>query len=238
MNRYLASAFAVVAFIVAQAFQELAYRFWIPAQQGPAAELRNYLLPVDQARAILIAATIVLLLVPYVVITLRYFRVAPIASILGLLFGAGFVAAEIVHRSLDFFLVGSWARQFEASDMARDVIVQRYALWNDFSHAWYFPLLLAVLLSSCCYAWATWSERRRSAWFWLAPIAFLLNALRVFGRMLSMFAHQTWLDGLNDRLYFPGVLLVDGLLVIWFLYLARQEPGKQFGADSQSAIIV
>jgi hypothetical protein len=135
MNRYLAATLAVLAFVAAQAFQEPTYHLWIPAARGPAAELGNYLLPVDEVRAMLIGATVLLLLVPYVVVALRYFHAAPVASVLGLIFGTGFVAAETVHRSLDFFMVGGWARQFQASDETRDVIVQRYQLWIDISHA-------------------------------------------------------------------------------------------------------
>ena len=54
-------------------------------------------------------------------------------------------------------------------------------------------------------------------------MAFLLTALRLAGRMLSMFAGLTWLEGFNGTLYFPSVLAVNLLLIGWFLYLYRQE---------------
>jgi hypothetical protein len=40
--------------------------------------------------------------------------------------------------------------------------------------------------------------------------------------MLSNYAGQTWLDGLNGTLYFPVVLTIDTLLIVWFLLMARQ----------------
>jgi hypothetical protein len=35
-----------------------------------------------------------------------------------------------------------------------------------------------------------------------------------------MFAGQKWLDALNNRLYFPAVLVINLLLSAWFFYLA------------------
>lgn len=227
-KRYRFAAFCILLFIAAQTFQELAYRLWIPNSRGPQDDLLIYLLPIDRVRAVLIAATIVGLIVPFVVITIRYFKVAPLASIVGVIFGAAFIGFELSHRALDFFLIGGkWAPQFAAavSTTDRDLILQHFAIWNDVAHAWYFPIMLTFLLASCAFAIATWTDKDRGRWYFLAPLAYSLNALRLLARMLSTFGGQTWLDGFNDKLYFPAVLVMNTLLVMWFIVLAREEPG-------------
>jgi hypothetical protein len=222
MNPYGAAALVIFLFLAAQAFQQLAFAYRISPAKDLTDNLRTYLLPVDQARALVVGGSILLLVVPYSVIALRYFAVAPIFSLLGLIFGLGFVGCELTHRSLDYFLVGTnWARQLDRSTgLARESLLQRFTLWNDITHAWYFPLLLSHLLASFCFLRVTWIEAGADFWSGLAPMAFGLNALRLLGRLLSMFAGQSWLNGLNARLYFPAVLLINLLLLAWFLHLA------------------
>jgi len=70
---------------------------------------------------------------------------------------------------------------------------------------------------------ATWSDRNRGAWYYLAPIAFAINALRLLARILSTFLGQHWLDDIN-RLYFPIVFCINTLLFLRFLALAREKP--------------
>jgi hypothetical protein len=232
---YVLAGCCLVLFIAAQTFQEIAYRFWIPVSHSPQDDLLAYLLPIDRARAILIMGTIVLLIVPFVVIALRCFRLAPMESLLGLVFGVAFIGFELCHRSMDFFVIGEkWANQFAhvGSSGERDAILQRFALWNEMVQGWYFPLMLSYLLASCSFAVATWKDKGRSRWYYFAPIAFALNALRLVGRLLSNYAGQQWLDGLNGVLYFPAVLTIDTLLVMWFFFLARhaqEENATTFG---------
>jgi hypothetical protein len=173
---------------------------------------------------LLVGGTILLLLVPYVVIALRNFEAAPVVSLLGLIFGAGFVGFEITHRGVEFVLVGTnWARQYaRAAEAQRESILRRLAIWNELTQAWYFPLLLAHLLASCCFLAATWTESGKGVWHALAPAAFALNAVRLFGRLVGMVAGVSWLNTLNGRLYFPSVLVINTLLALWFFYLARQ----------------
>lgn len=220
----VAAGICVLCFLLAQTFQELSYRFWIPESHSPVDDLNAYLLPVDQVRALLVGGSILLLTVPFVVIALRYHNVTPIASTLGLIFGSAFVGLEIVHRSLDFFVVGKqWAHQLQnATGGERDSILQHFSLWNEVVQGWYFPLMLSYLLASICFAAATASDRARGVWYWLAPVGFSLNALRLLGRMLSSFGGQHWLDGFNGKLYFPAVFVINGLLATWFFYLARR----------------
>jgi hypothetical protein len=228
-RRYLVAGICIGLFLAAQTFQELAYRFWIPESHSPQDELLTYLLPMDRVRATLIMSTIVVLIVPFVVIALRYFKAAPVISTLGLVFGAAFIGFEISHRSVDLFVVGTkWARQFAqtGAGVEREAILQRFALWNEIAQGWYFPLMLSYLLCSCSFALATWKDRTRGGWYLLAPIAYALNALRLLGRILSNYAGQSWLDGLNGSLYFPVVFTVNTLLLIWFFLLARHAASE------------
>ena len=227
-TRYILSGLCTLFFIAAQSFQEIAYRYWIPAAHNPQDELLVYLLPIDRVRSILIMSTIVLLAVPFVVIALRYFKVAPLASTLGAIFGAAFIGFELSHRSVDFFVIGeTWARQLASasSTVERETVLQRFALWNQMVRGWYFPLMLSFLLASCSFAVATWNDTIRGRWYYLAPIAFVLNALRLLARILSTFVGQSWLAGFNDKLYFPAVLIINTLLLIWWFVLVREQEG-------------
>lgn len=213
-----------MGFLLTQIFQQFAFRVWLPATTTPEQELLAYSLPIDKARALAVLAGIVLLLVPFAAIALRYRRVRPVASVLGFTFGTGFVGFELLHRSIDFFVVGRhWAAQLQAATGAqREVILQRFAEWNQFAQGLYFPLMLSYLLASACFAFATASDRHADKWYWLAPVAYSLNALRLLARMASTYAGQHWLDGFNNELYFPAVFTINTLLAIWFFYTARR----------------
>jgi hypothetical protein len=100
---------------------------------------------------------------------------------------------------------------------------------------WYFPLMLSYLLCSCSFALATWKVKGRSRWYYLAPVAFAFNALRLVGRLLSNYAGQKWLDGLNDTFYFPAVLAINTLLVIWFFLLARHAAEQRITSGGAMA---
>jgi hypothetical protein len=166
--------------------------------------------------------TILLLIVPYSAIALRYFRIAPMASVLGLIFGAAFIGFEISARSIDFFVVGRhWAHHLApaASSADRETALRQFAVWNDIVLGWTFALRLAALLASCAFAAATSNEK--GSWYRLAQVAFVLNGLRLLARLLGTFADQRWLDPLNTTLYFPAVALINTMLMIWFFHLAR-----------------
>jgi hypothetical protein len=86
-RRYQFAGFCILFFIAAQTFQDLATRFWIPAAHGPEQELLIYLLRMDRARALLILSSILLLVIPYITITMRYWLATPIAAVSGLIAG-------------------------------------------------------------------------------------------------------------------------------------------------------
>ena len=220
---YVIAGIIILFFVAAQIFQELSYRLWIPATHSIAEEITVRTMPIDKVRSLLVMATILGLIVPYAVITLRYLRSAPLATLLGFTFVTLFIAAEVSHRGVDFFVISQqWSHQFQtAADPVKDVILNRYTLWNEMVQGWYFPLMLAYLLASLCFAFVT--SRDRDRWYWLAPFALLLNALRLLGRILASFVGQRWLEGLNGSLYFPFVFVINVMLVIWFFKRKEEE---------------
>jgi hypothetical protein len=221
-RRYQFAGFCTLFFIVAQTFQELATRFWIPAAHGPEQEVLTYLLPLDRARALFILFSILLLVIPYITIAIRYWPATPIAAASGLIAGISFIGFEFTARSIDFFVVGqSWANSFRTTDSSveKAMIVHRYLLWSDMVRGIYFAIMLSFLLASCAFFYATLQDQDR--WSRLASLAFAINAVRLLGRMSSTFGGQTWLDALNNIAYFPIVLVINCLLAAWFFHLAN-----------------
>jgi hypothetical protein len=101
-------------------------------------------------------------------------------------------------------------------------------MWNDMMLGWNFPLRLSAFLASCTFVVATSNEK--AGWYRLGQIAFVLNSLRLLGRLLSTFAGQHWLDAFNNTFDFPAVFLINSMLVLWFIYLAGN------GADEPSMV--
>jgi hypothetical protein len=91
---------------------------------------------------------------------------------------------------------------------------------QQIEHGWFFVTMSSYLLGSVAFAVATW--RNDTPWRWLAPAGFLLNALRLTGRIASTFGGQTWLASLNDSAYYPAVVVVNTLLLAWFILEARR----------------
>ncbi|MBV8629979.1 MAG: hypothetical protein JOZ83_03585 [Silvibacterium sp.] len=223
-RRYRLAGFCMLLFIAGQTFQEAATRFWIPPAKGPDQELLTHLLAVDRVRALLILISILLLVIPYIVIARRYWPTTPIAAASGLIAVIGFVGFEFTARSIDFFVVGQhWASAFRSSNSPQEktIIVHRYVLWSDMVRGMYFELLLSYLLGSSAFLYATLRDNDR--WSRLASLAFALNALRLIGRIASTFAHQVWLDSLNNSAYFPAVFAINCLLAMWLFHLGRRK---------------
>lgn len=84
-RHYRFSGFCVLFFIAAQIFQELATPLWIPAPHEAERELMTYLLPMDRTRALLILSSILLLVIPYITIAMRYWLATPLAAASGYL---------------------------------------------------------------------------------------------------------------------------------------------------------
>jgi hypothetical protein len=98
-------------------------------------------------------------------------------------------------------------------------ILSRFEVRDGIVRGLYFPLLTAHQLASCAFCQCN-DFKEIGVWDRLEAVAFILNALRLLGRLLSTFGGQA---SLNDRLYFPLVAAVNVLLVIWFHHLAPRE---------------
>lgn len=221
-RHYRLAALCVLLFVAAQVFQEVALLLWIPAAQGPEPQLLAYLSTIDRVRAVSILYSIVLLLVAYAVIAVRYWSRLPVVAMLGFSGMLGFVGFELLHRSIDYFVVGrDWAVMLQATTdtEARDDILRRYALWSGFARGLYFPLMLSYFASSIAFCYATMGDK--GTWARIALFAFALNALRLLARMASTYGGVTWLDPINDTLYFPFVFVINGLIAAWLLHLAK-----------------
>jgi hypothetical protein len=137
MNRYFAAGIALTWFLAAQAFQELALDFWIPAPTSLADELQTYLLPMDQARALVVGGTILFLLVPYTVITLRYAGNVPVVATIvagGIERKPLFFGSPADQSSLDNLVSSSgktversrgnwWSRLFKSGNCLRGILL-------------------------------------------------------------------------------------------------------------------
>src|SRR5690348_3812789 len=131
---YLLAAGCLLLFLASQTFQEISYRFWISVSHGPQDDLLAYLLPIELPRAILVMAGITALIVPFIVIALRCFQNAPVASTCGLIFGAAFICFELSQRGVDFDMVGQvWATQFSQTSVGaeREALLRHFELWNE-----------------------------------------------------------------------------------------------------------
>lgn len=130
----------------------------------------------------------------------------------------GFIGFELLHRSIDYFVVGrQWATAFDASGDAgtRHDILATYAAWSSFARGLYFPLMLSYMGSSVGFLYAT--MRDTGVWARVASFAFGLNALRLLARLMSTYGDATWLDPINNTAYFPFVFVINALLAVWLL---------------------
>lgn len=229
-RHYRVAAFCVLFFVVAQVFQEIASRFWIPEPKNPDQELLVYLLVVDRIRSLAIFFSIVLLVPAYAVVAIRYLPRAPLVAIVGFIGVLGFVGFELLHRSIDYFVVGrQWATALEASGGvgSNADVVERYVQWSNFARGLYFPLMLSYFASSVAFCYATLLDEGR--WARIAAFAFALNALRLLARMASTYGGLTSIDAINNTAYFPFVFVINSLLAAWLFHLAlrAKRPNAQ-----------
>jgi len=210
--------FAVAAvcagfYLAAQTLQHVLRLTVLPPPATPEAEALMRMLPAETLRAVVLLLSFFALIPIYVAVALDRFRAAPGAAVCGAIFGTMFVLLEISYRTIDLFVVsGVWAHAGELG---------RLSLWDQAVNGWYLILLLSYFLSSVCFALAF--RRDATRWDLLAFFSFTLNALPVLGRILGGYAGVGWLATLSGPLYFPAVVVVMTLLVVWLVGRARPE---------------
>jgi hypothetical protein len=215
---YRLGAACCVYYVFAQLIQEITFHLGINDSATGEAEILQRLLPLDQFRAVLILLgfSFIPIITAYAAVALRRYRVRPGASALGFAFSFLFVGMEVSIRSVDLFLISrDWAVQYQASasEAIKRAFLARIQIWDDSVGALYFALLGAHLLSSVCFAVATWD--RDDKWNRIVALAFVLTAIVCAGRIVEGYMGQTWLAGPNHAAYFPAVLLSVGTLAAW-----------------------
>lgn len=196
----------------------------------PGAAIWQRLMPLDQFRAVLILRgfTFIPILTAFAGVALRRYRIRPAASMLGFAFSALFVAAEMSVRSIDLFLVSrNWAVAYRAatSETVKQAIAARIEIWDLSVAGLYFGLLGVHMLSSICFAIATWDSN--DAWNRAVAVGFAAGAMEGVARLAEGYLGQGWLSGFNHALYFPIVLLNFGTLAVWL--------GKQAKTDQHDS---
>lgn len=219
------AATCVCLFLATQLFQGLCLLVLLPETDSAAEALTQRGQVLDHWRAILVLVGLLLLAVPYAVIALDRIRTAPVAASLGFTFGALFVAIELLYRGVELVRIhGGLAPELSAATAARrETILGEYAAWNELVAALYFPLLLAGLIASVCFALATW--RGVARWHRLGSLAFSLNALRLVARLLGAYGGVSWLAPFNTLpTYLVGVVAINALLAAWLFRSASGRP--------------
>jgi hypothetical protein len=215
VNFYRLATACCACYVVAQAIQQVSFRYGInDAAMGEVGILQR-LLPLDQFRLAVMLISFFPILVAFAAVALRRMRSRPAASLLGFTFSFVFVTSEVSTRSIDLFLVSrKWAVEYQAaaSPAVQQVIAGRIQVWADSVGAFYFVLLAGHLLASACFAIATWDNHR---WNRIVAIAFIANAVRLAGRAAEGYLGQSWLDPVNNGVYFPAVALIFGALTVW-----------------------
>jgi hypothetical protein len=215
VNFYRIATACCALYVVAQVIQEVAFRNGINDAAAGKAGILQRLLPLDQFRLAVILISFFPILVAFTAVALRRIRSSPAASLLGFTFSFEFVTSEVSTRSIDLFLVSrKWAVEYHsaASPAVQQMIAGRVQLWADSVGAFYFVLLAGHLLASACFAIATWDGDR---WNRIVAVAFIANAIRLAGRIAEGYLGQSWLDAVNNVVYFPAVILIFSTLTAW-----------------------
>ena len=217
-------AVCCVYYIVAQLLQEIVFHLGINDSASGEAEILQRLTFLDQFRAVvlLLGFSLIPILAAYAGVALRRYPLRPAASLLGFAFSLRFVGSEAGVRSIDLFLVSKkWAVAYQATADAtiRTAIAGQIQTWDDAVGAFYYALLGAHLLSSLCFALATWD--RESFWDRAVALGFAATTVECTARLAEGYLGQTWLSGLNYAAYFPIVLLNFGTMAVWLWRQAR-----------------
>lgn len=212
------AAVCTTYYVLAQLLQEIVFHLGLNDSAFGEAEILQRLTFLDQFRAVtlLLGFSFIPILAAYAAVALRCYYFRPAASLLGFAFSVLFVGSEAGVRSIDLFLVTKkWAAAYQATTdpTIRAGVAGQIQAWDDAVGAFYYALLGAHLLSSLCFAIATWDQDSR--WNRALTLGFAATALECTSRLAEGYLGQTWLDGLNHTAYFPIVLLNFGILAVW-----------------------
>jgi hypothetical protein len=215
---YRLAAACCVYYVAAQLLQEIVLHLGVNDFATGEAEIFQRLSSLDQLRAaaLLLGFTLIPVAVAYAGAALRRYHLRPAPSLLGFAFSVVFVASEAGVRSIDLFLVSKkWSAAYQAAadERVRAAIAGQIQTWDDTVGAFYYALLGAHLLSSLCFALATWD--RDSWWNRVVALGFAATTIECASRLTEGYLGQTWLAAMNYAAYFPIVLFNFGTLAVW-----------------------
>lgn len=164
------------------------------------------------ARLSLILASIFLMVFGYSILTISFYREAPVFGILSMLFFIFFILFEISYRSVELFhiVLGLGGEYLHGSAETRARLLPHFQFFDRVVNAIYFPLLFSHLIASLCLAWAATKHHGGK----LVVNAMGINSIRLVLR-LSGFTPFGYLNIFSGVLYFPPVFVVFVLLMIW-----------------------
>lgn len=231
-NFYRFAAGCAFFYVLAQTFQEVVFHFEPEQSLGTEASVLLRLNGSDQARAFVMLISFFGLLAVFSAVALSSFKQNPGPTILGLVAGIVWVFSELFYRITDFFLVTkTWAAEYQraSAENQQASIAGQIHSWDQFVWSWYFVLLIAYLIASIAFGFATNGARRRNK---IMSFLFFVNGLSLAGRLMEEYAEQTWLTPINAAFYFPTVVLLFGFLGFWLI----TGPPGQIGSDREGAI--
>jgi hypothetical protein len=215
---YRLAAVCCAYYVAAQLLQEIVFHMGLNDSASGEAEILQRLTSLDQFRAValLLGFSLIPILAAYAGVALRRYALRPAAALLGFAFSLLFVGSEAGVRSIDLFLVSKkWAAAYQATMDAttRAAVAGQIQKWDDAVGAFYYALLGAHVLSSLCFAIATWD--RESFWDRVVALGFAATTVECASRLAEGYMGQAWLGRLNYAAYFPIVFLNFGTLAIW-----------------------
>jgi len=222
---YVGSACAA-GYVLAASVQAIILLFFVKEDASPAQAILIRCQGADLLRAVVVLASMFLSLVTFVAIALNRLRKASGAALLGLVSAVLVVVMEVGYRSIDLFVVSlQWARAYCAAseEVLEEQLLERTIQWDGIVTALYFPLLVALVLASGCFALALSGEQRRTAR--LAALGWVLYGATQFLRILGGYAGLVWLEPFNNRIYFPAASAAYGFTAVWLWGEARSARG-------------
>jgi hypothetical protein len=220
--RGIAATFCI-AYVLIQVFQRFVFMS-IPQPKNIAEELILGSMPIHIWRSTLLLLSFFALIYVYAVIVFHEFRKSVLLftiAFIGLLI---FCFLEIGIRSVELFYIQLQLPQEYISaenELVKNSILDKYVAFQSVQSALYFPLLFSQAISSVIVAWLFSSKPKLN---YLIKIAFAVNAIRLAGRLGGMFLHVKWLNSFSSTLYLPLVILIFGLLIIWFIKGKQDIP--------------
>ena len=211
-------------YVAAQTFQYIVRLLWLPQANTPGEQLLANFSTLDQARAVLLIFAFIGMIPVFQAIAGRCREWSPQLATTGLIFGVIWVATELLYRGPALFLISRrWGKQYAETSSAelKATLLERFQVWNHFVIAWYFVLLLTLLVTSVAFFFALKRSRERFDRFVAAMFA--LEALHIFARLVEIHGEQTWLTAVNRAVYYPLVLLIFGTLGVWLVRSPKRD---------------